>query len=147
MTVVSAPPGSGDLGHDRGDVVVAERFWPGQYEVGAGGALAGQGAEGDGGDVPGVDEAGPAASGGGQDASVFGDAEGVRVLSGEVLHEPRGPQHRPLPGQAGQGAVHRPRRRAALGMAEELRSTARCTPAARACRRKGTMTATGPGAE
>ena len=70
---------TGDLGHDRGDVVVAERLRPGQNEVGVGGVLVGQSAESDGSDVLRVDEADPAASGGGQDAAVFGDAEGVLV--------------------------------------------------------------------
>ncbi|CAM5557505.1 hypothetical protein SAFG77S_04624 [Streptomyces afghaniensis] len=81
----------------------------------SGGLLVGQGADGDGRDVLGVDEADPAAFGGGPDGAVVANAAGVGVRAGEVLHEPRGPQYRPLFEQIGQGLVHRSHRRAARG--------------------------------
>ncbi|GAA4703757.1 hypothetical protein GCM10023198_26520 [Promicromonospora umidemergens] len=97
---------AGDLGDDRGDVVVAERLRAGQHEVGVGRATGGQGVHGDGGDVLDVDESDAAALCRAQDHAVRPDAAGVEMTAREVLHEPRGSQHRPLVEQAWQSLVH-----------------------------------------
>jgi hypothetical protein len=95
-----------DLGDDARDVVVAQRLGPGDHQIGTGCGLVGEGAHGDRCDVVGVDEADPARTGRGQDGAVAADAVRVQMVIGEVLHEPRRPQDRPLVEQAGEQAVY-----------------------------------------
>jgi hypothetical protein len=77
-----------DLGEDRRDVAVAQRLRPGDDQVGVGGPEGWSGCARRPRNVVGVHEPDVALAGGGQQGSVLADALRVRVVAGEVLHEP-----------------------------------------------------------
>ncbi|GFN05873.1 hypothetical protein Smic_44290 [Streptomyces microflavus] len=133
----------GDLGQYGGDVPVTQRLRPGDDQIGVRGAAVEEGAYGDGGDVLRVDEPDPPLTGGRADDPVGADGPGVEVVTGEVLHEPGGPQDRPLVEDSRQRGMHLPHGGPPAGIADELSNTARRTPEARARRRNGSMTAAG----
>ncbi len=100
--------GPADEGGDGGgDVRVTERFGAGDEVRGVVRVRVDEGPYADFGDVLGVDEPDAAVAGGRHDLVVGTDALGVDVVAGEVLHEPRRPEHGPLRELLAHGPVHR----------------------------------------